>query len=143
MLKPLSVALFALAITSSAGFSQTQVTRSVSIDDSFQQANARWNNATAGGYDALIALKANKGVFEFCGVGAVSNAQLATTIKGMLRGCRLTINGKVVLKNCSYFAKARSTSAVPKTKANCASTGMKVQQIKDIDFRYGNMTFRN
>jgi hypothetical protein len=144
MIKVNTAATLAIALGASASFAQNnKVTRTVAVDDNFMDGSVTWNGATAGGYEARIGLTVNNGVFELCGVGAVTNIQLRSSVNSMLRGCKLNINGKVVLKNCSYFSKARSKNAVPKTPAICARTNMKAQKIDLIDFQYGDGTFRN
>ncbi|WP_299190742.1 hypothetical protein [uncultured Litoreibacter sp.] len=132
------------AFFSSPALSQTKVSRSVTVDEDFQSANLRWNNATAGGYDALVALKGDRGVIELCGVGVVTNIQLSSSIKNSLRGGTLKINGKTVVKDFSFFAKAKSARALKKANANCVSTGVKSStKINDISLDYGDGTFRN
>ena len=143
MYKLVATAALALALGALPAMAQNKVSRSVPIDDSFNDADVRWTGATAGGYEAFIGLKNNGGMFEFCGAGVVTNIQLRASVNSMLRGCKLQINGKTVLKNCQYFARARSSNALPKTPANCALTNMKAQKIETIDFQYGDGTFRN
>lgn len=138
----MAATLFVILSAGSA-LAQNAVSRTVAVDSSFNDAGVSWTGATAGGYEARIALKNNGGRFEFCGVGVVTNIQLGSTVNTMLRDCTLNINGKTVLKNCRYFAKARSARALTKTKANCALTDMEVQEIEFIDFQYGSGTFRN
>ncbi len=116
---------------------------SIPVDSDFQSADMRWNNATAGGYDALVALKALDGQIALCGVGIVTNSQLNRAIRRALLGGVLKLNGKTVVKNFTYFAKARSVRALPKSKANCKLTGVNANKQVQIDFEYGDGTFVN
>jgi len=101
------------------------VTRKIPVDGDFQDVSMRWNGATPGGYDARVALKENGGF-----------------INNGLRGGRLKINNKTVLKNFRFFAKAKGQ--VSNANANCVRTSHKSSvEIKSVDFKYGNATFRN
>ncbi|MEM6595206.1 MAG: hypothetical protein AAF672_10465 [Pseudomonadota bacterium] len=143
MNKLLLSAVLALSIASPA-VAQNKITRTIPVDSEFNDVSMRWNNATAGGYEALSRLIVVNGIVEMCGVGVSTNIQLTPAINKGLRGGTLKINGKTVVKNFSFFAKARSERALRKTPANCVSTGHPAsQQIESIDFRYGNATFRN
>jgi hypothetical protein len=131
-----------------AAFASTAIAkdkiRSIPIDKDFQAADMRWSGATPGGYLGRIALKNNRGILELCGVGAVTNIQLSNPIKTALKGGKLTLNGKVVLKDFSYFAKARNKKALKSAKANCRSTGAKVpKKINSLNIEYGRAVFRN
>lgn len=126
---------------SSAGLT-AEVTRSIKVDGDFQPANIRYAAAVSGGYDALIALKANNGYIELCGVGKYTNMQLRQFVRKGVRTGRLKINGKVVLKNFLFFANAKGP--LKASAANCARTTHKASvRINDIDFRYGNASARN
>jgi hypothetical protein len=129
--------LKALPVTAQSVFS-------VPLDKDFQPANIRANGAIANGYDAYMALKNIDGKLALCGVGIVTNIQLNQVIKVSLRGGTVKMNGKTILKDFRFFAKARNLSALPKTNANCKSTGVAIpKNIENLDVRYGRATFRN
>ena len=138
----LSAALLAASLLATPGSAQSIV--SMPQDKDFFPANMRWNNATAKGYDASMALKVIDGKLALCGVGIVTNIQLNQAIKNGLRGGTVKINGKTVLKDFSFFAKAKNLKSLGKTKANCKSAGVPVpKKSDDLKIRYGNATFRN
>ncbi|WP_298359119.1 hypothetical protein [uncultured Litoreibacter sp.] len=136
-----------LLATVLAAFSTPSIAQSViSIpqDGDFNDANMRWNGATAKGYDGRIALKNQGGNLAICGVGIVTNIQVSSAIKKSLRNATVKLNGKTVFKDFSYFAKAKSAGALKSTNANCKSTGVPVTQLNDtLSIRYGSATFRN
>lgn len=133
----LVVGLIALPVSAQSVFSVPQ-------DKDFKPANMRWTGATAKGYDAFIAAKNIDGKLVLCGVGVVTNIQLNTAIARGLRGGTVKMNGKTVLKDFSFFAKAPSFGALRNTKANCKSTGAVIpRKIDSLQVRYGNATFRN
>ncbi|TDT74976.1 hypothetical protein BDE40_1699 [Litoreibacter halocynthiae] len=132
-----AVGLFALPASAQAVFTMPQ-------DKDFQPANMRWSGATAKGYDAFMALKNIDGKLALCGVGVVTNIQLNSAIMRGLRGGTVKLNGKTVLKDFSFFAKAENVGALRKTKANCKSTGAVIpRKIDDLKVNYGKATFRN
>lgn len=117
---------------------------SIPQDDGFFPANMRWTGATAKGYDANIALKAVGGNVALCGVGIVTNIQLNSAINSGLRGGRVKVNGKTILKDFSFFAKAPNIKSLDKVKANCKLTSVTAIRKSDkVSIRYGKATFRN
>lgn len=91
----------------------------------------------------MIALKALEGQIALCGVGVVTNSQLNSAVRNALRGGVLRLDGKPTIKNFTYFAKARSVSALDKTKANCKLSGISARKRVDVDIKLGDGTFRN
>lgn len=113
-------------------------------DASFADASLRWTGATAGGYDARAAFKNVDGKLALCGVGIVTNIQLKAAVDNGLRGGTVKVNGKTVIKNFKFFAKAKRRNALERTKANCKVSNAPFPKRSDrIDFQYGNATFRN
>jgi len=116
----------------------------IAQDKDFQDANMRWTGATAKGYDGRIALKNQGGVLVLCGVGVVTNIQLNKAILAGLRGGTVRLNGKTVLKDFTFFAKAKDARSLRSATANCKSTGARIpRQIDDLKVLYGKATFRN
>jgi len=117
---------------------------SVDQDASFKDASLRWSGATAGGYDARAAFKNVNGKLALCGVGIVTNIQLSSAINAGLRGGTVKVNGKTVIKNFKFFAKAKRRNALEKTKANCKVSSAPFPTRSDkVSFSYGDATFRN
>jgi hypothetical protein len=117
---------------------------SIPQDGDFASANLRWSGAYANGYDANIALKNYDGRLVLCGVGVVTNIQLNQAVKTALRGGTIKINGRTVLKDFSFFAKASNAASLRGTHANCKSTGVAVPSSSDkLSMSYGKGTFRN
>lgn len=132
-----------LAASATLPASAQQITQ-IAQDKDFQDANMRWTGATAKGYDGRIAVKVMGGNLVLCGVGVTTNIQLSSAITKGLRGGTVKLNGKTVLKDFSYFAKARNASDLKTAKANCKSTGVPVpKKIDSLQVRYGKATFRN
>lgn len=117
----------------------------IPVDGKFFDASMRWNNATAGGYDAKMKLVLDKrGNLALCGIGRMTNVQLAQAIRKGLRGGRLVVNGKTVIKGFTYFTKARKAAELTSGVATCKSSGVKPPRSADrIDISYGDATFRN
>lgn len=135
-------ALFSAALLSGAASAETII--SIPQDSDFQEANMRWTGATAKGYDARMAVKVIEGKLALCGVGVVTNIQVSSAIKNGLRGGYVKLNGKKVIKNFTFFAKARSLSALDSTKANCKVSNTPLPaKIDNLQVRYGDATFRN
>lgn len=122
-----------------------QETFEIPVDGNFFDANMRWNGATAGGYDAKMKLIVDReGYLALCGIGRVTNVQLSSAIRKGLRGGQLVVDGRPVLKNFSFFTRARKATEVTAGTATCKSSPVKPPQSADsIDIRYGDATFRN
>lgn len=143
-MKFLTCIAVAMALSCATLPANAQQVISVNQDASFKDASLRWNGANAGGYDARAAFKNVNGKLALCGVGIVTNVQLSSTINNGLRGGTVKVNGKTVIKNFRFFAKAKRRSALEKTKANCKVSSAPFPKRSDkVDFRYGNLTFRN
>lgn len=138
-------ALALAAVLLPCGFSAAaQSVFSIPQDEGFSPANLRWSGANAKGYDANIALKNIDGKLVLCGVGVVTNIQLNQAVGSALRGGTVKINGQTVLKNFSFFAKAKNAKALAGTPANCKSTGAAVPKQSDkLQINYGRGVFRN
>ncbi|MCY4336750.1 MAG: hypothetical protein OXC60_19010 [Litoreibacter sp.] len=143
MKKAVLCTVLALSLAGPA-LAQNKVTRQIPVDSEFNDVSMRWSGATPGGYKALSKLIVVNGVLELCGVGVSTNIQLNQAIAKGLRGGKLKFDGKTVVKNFSFFAKARSERALRKTPANCVSTGHPASKpVEFVDFSYGDATFRN
>ncbi|MEM7470806.1 MAG: hypothetical protein AAF340_05585 [Pseudomonadota bacterium] len=143
-MKKVIVALVLSTALAVPAMAQNKVTRSIPVDDSFNDVSMRWNNATPGGYKALSKLIVIDGIVEMCGVGVSTNIQLNQAIKKGLRGGTLKFDGKTVVKNFTFFARAKSESRLRRTNANCVSTGHPASKpIENVSFNYGDATFRN
>lgn len=144
MKRLLALALITTLATPITASAQAKKVVQIPQDGDFGSYNLRWNGAIGGGYDAQVALKNFNGKLAFCGVGIVTNSQLNSAIKTGLRGGTIKINGKTILKDFSFFAKAKSKSALKKTPANCAVTSAPIpSRLDDLSIRYGKATFRN
>ncbi|MEM9582528.1 MAG: hypothetical protein AAGA08_05370 [Pseudomonadota bacterium] len=142
MMKRIFTAAACVAVLTTAA--QAERVISVSQDGDFQPYNLRWNGAFAKGYDAQVALKNIGGKLAMCGVGVVTNIQLSSAVKSALRGGTVKVNGKTVIKDFSFFAKANSAGALKAAKANCKVTDVAVPKRTDkLDVRYGRAVFRN
>ena len=131
------LAAFAIAVCPHGVGAQDKVI-SIPVDKDFERADIRWSGAHAGGYDSMIALKGIDGQIALCGVGIVTNSQLNTAVRSALRGGVLRLDGEPVIKNFLYFAKAPSTGALTKTKANCKLSGVSARKRVDVDLKLGN-----
>ncbi len=136
------VAAFVAALPVSVA---AQDTFQIPVDAKFFDANMRWTGANAGGYDAKMKLIVNKqGHLSLCGIGRVTNIQLSSAIKSGVRGGRLFVDGKPVIKGFGFFTKAKNAADLKKGNATCKSSGVKPPRSgDDIDIRYGKATFRN
>ena len=141
----LKTCLCALILTFSCNAASAQeITRQIPVDGDFQPANIGFRGPVAGGYEGLIALKDNNGILELCGVGATTNAKTASHMRKVLRKGSLEVNGKTVLKNFVYFAKARSARSIRKTRANCRATSFRLnRKIESVSVNMGGGTFRD
>lgn len=138
----LSALIFILCGTSVALAKPPKVSRQVKVTSEFQEEEIKWNGAT-GGYSFLMHLTHNNGIIEVCGVGVYTNGQLRVPTTQILRTMHLKMNGKTILSDFRFFAKARSKRTLRSTLANCASSGVRIPSKPakfEIDAR--GMTFR-
>ncbi len=87
-------------------------------------------NGEAKGYKFRMNMVVRNGIIEVCGVGIHTEARLREPIRQLMRGMALSMNGKVILRDFTFFAKAKSVRGLDSAVANCASTGAKLPKGK-------------
>ncbi|WP_159808205.1 hypothetical protein [Litoreibacter roseus] len=121
-----------------------KVTRTVQVDEEFPSANLRWTGAHAGGYDMMWRPIMVDGKIEICAAGAYTNIQLRQAVRKSLKGGTVSMNDKVILKDLTFSASARTANRIRSTKANCVATGVTApKKIDGFMLEFGPSVFRN
>ena len=74
----------------------------IPVTTDFADGNFQWTNGKIG-YSYRINLIEYNGRLALCGVGIYRDAQLRPAVDNMLRGGKITVDGKVGLKNFRFF----------------------------------------
>ncbi len=113
----------AMMLALAAPVSAQNVTRQIPVDANFSEGTLGWNQ-TGAKYEYRINIIVVNGVLEFCGVGASNDIYVRRGENMLLRGAKLKMNGRTILQDFSFFARARSINQLNRSNANCRSTGV-------------------
>ena len=116
----------ALALSIIAGGAvakQHQISRKIPVDASFEEGAVEWQSAPDS-YKFWMKIAVYDGKIEVCGVGVFLNGQYRSATTQILRKRTLIMNGKPILKDFMFFARARNLRKLKTTAANCVSTGV-------------------
>jgi len=132
--------LTAVAVSVALPAVAQDITRQIPVDDTFIAGGIGLTQGVAP-YEYRIKIIAANGVLEFCGAGAYTNAQVRQTIRRMLWGAELKMNGRTILEDFRFFSENRRQD-LDSAQANCRSTGTPVPRSEvsfDIDMPRGRV----
>jgi hypothetical protein len=133
----LAIGVFAISATAQ------DISRQIPVTEDFNDGELSWSGLP-GGYVFRAKLIVVEGVVEFCGVGVYTNAQVRPTATHMLRGAELKLNGRVALRDFSFFNRVNRERQLAGATANCKSTGMPLPRGGvEVEDDWPNGTFRN
>ena len=111
------VALSGAGAAGAADFS-TKVTKEF-WDDSIS-----WNGGIGKAYEFKWSVMDNKGQLIICGVGKFLDPTSRMQTRDLLRKATVSINGKPVMKDISFFATEKKSVDLATSQATCRSMGM-------------------
>ncbi|MDU8943480.1 hypothetical protein [Ovoidimarina sediminis] len=111
-----------MAFTFTASSSSEKITRQIPVTEDFIEGRI---GSTEGGnsFKYRVYVLPVNGVLEFCGVLAFGPGTYERDFKRFLRDSGFRINGKVVLKDLTYWNVAKR-GELDRSVANCQSTGV-------------------
>lgn len=114
-------AVAALAFASTASASDF----AIPVDGDFNEDGIEWNGGLGKAYEFRWDAVLSDGAVAICGAGKFLDATTRQATVGLLRKAKVILDGKVVMKDLSYFAKYPKSQDLGKVKATCRSTGAK------------------
>jgi len=75
------------------------------------------------GYEFVIDVRGVKGEVFVCGAGIYPDASSAVGVRRMLRGAAITVNGRKVIQDLTFFTKVARGADLFKAQAVCRGTG--------------------
>jgi hypothetical protein len=138
-----TIAATALLVGIASITSAKEVSRQVPVDDEFGAGEFKWTSGARMDYRVKIIVVDDK--LEFCGAfthrgGSGSrNASVAA-----LSEARILMDGKVMVKDFTFFASASSAKPWAGQSANCVPTGVAIPTKSpnfEVKFRTGNYRY--
>jgi hypothetical protein len=114
-----SAAILALTLPATAA----DISRTIAVDNKFQPLPLEFKGVATGRYFGLWTVRRVDGILEMCGIGVASDPAISKVLAARQSQARLSYNGKVVLKDISFFTAVNSAAELKTGKANCVSTG--------------------
>ncbi len=137
------LAIACLHLTFSAAHAaETPSTMPVTPD--FTQHDISWNGGMGKGYVFRTRIFDINGVLALCGAGAYVNSTNRLETKKVLKQTTLKMNGKVILKDFTFFTVVDAVPSLAAAKANCRSTGVATPKAEvkfDIDYGFAHARF--
>ncbi len=111
------VALSGVGAAGAADFT-TKVTKD------FWDDSVSWTGGIGKAYEFKWSVMDNKGQLIICGVGKFLDPTSRTQTRDLLRKATVSINGKPVMKDVSFFATVKKSVDLAASQATCRSMGM-------------------
>lgn len=108
------------------------ISRKVTVDDSFDRRTIDWAAPDRPGGPGVQTIAARvieaDGMYELCGAWAVDDGghQNSTVPAQLMHDLNLTADGRTVIEDFGFFARAPSAAALNGTVANCTWTDLPV-----------------
>lgn len=122
-----------------------QQTLKVPVDENFDAGDLTFDGELGTFYRFLWDVKLVNGTIAVCGVGKTLDPTTSGFARRMLRQAKVTLNGKPILTDISFFTMIKSRHDLASAAATCQQTGFappkgdKAELL--LDFGYG--TFRH
>ena len=120
---PIFVSFVIGLCANSAAAKAHKISRKVAVDGSFAELEIGWQSAPSS-YIYRMKIFNTDGKIEVCGVGVFRHGQYRSATTQILRKRVLEMNGKPILKDFMFFARAKSLRKLNSTPANCVNTGV-------------------
>lgn len=96
----------------------------VPITSDFNVDDLTWSGGFGKAYDVRWVALLVDGKVAVCGAGVFLDPTTRSATVDLLRKASVKVDGKVMMKDLSYFAKYRKGQNLDKVTANCRSTGV-------------------
>lgn len=107
-----------------AGCMQTaEISRRLPVNDSFGKFTYGWTGRPGQMVIRWTVLRGADGTAEVCGAYARNAGPGAEHYHAMLRDSGIAMNGKMIVKDLTWFTSVSSEAALVGSAANCTSTG--------------------
>lgn len=97
----------------------------VPVDGKFNEDWIEWSSGMGKAYVFRWDARLIEGEVVLCGAGQFLDPTTHSPTVGLLRKARVLLDGKVILKDLTYFAKYPKSQDLGKVEAICRSTGAK------------------
>ena len=122
----LGLAVFMADMAPAPAHARNKVVRQVEVTGAFKETGLTWLGRPQPGYVLKWKSKVFDGVIHVCGAVAYGDIQMRSQSASVLRKAFIVYEGKKVMRNMTYFKRAKSIRRLSGATANCASTGIKV-----------------
>jgi hypothetical protein len=97
----------------------------VPVDNGFSKSSLMINGYGIG-YEFVIDVRGVNGEVVVCGAGVFPDASSALGVRRMLRKAAITLNGRKIIHDLSFFATSKRGADLFKGQAICRSTGVPI-----------------
>ncbi|SMX34025.1 hypothetical protein [Actibacterium lipolyticum] len=104
--------------------SAADISRQIPVDEEFVPMELG-GGSIAPWYVFRIKIIEVNGMFEVCGAGRFSNAQVRGQARRFLRHSGMKVNGKKLIQDLTYFSRVKKISQLDTAQANCRATNVK------------------
>lgn len=95
--------------------------RQIPVHDGFTRNKLRWQQEGIG-YDYLWTVQKRNGMFEVCGLGKFPNLSTRRPSVKVMRRAYVEFEGKVILKDLSFFTEVKRSQQLIHAAATCRQT---------------------
>jgi len=113
----------------------------INVDGEFSEETLQFTGGVAPPYSFMWDMRVVNGSLAICGVGHLRDSRFRDTIRQILRGGVVTVNGQEYPVDLNFFSRARTRNAMSGTPATCQS--VVAFNGGQASFRLGAGTFRN
>lgn len=127
MKKKLIVAICAMSICVQPGAAlakKAKVIQKMPVTAEFQSAEMGWYGRPEPGFVLRWRTTVINGEIAVCGAVAYPNIRLRAESVSVMRTVKIRYQDKIIMRDMSFFARAKRVSQLDKINANCASTGV-------------------
>jgi hypothetical protein len=108
-----------------AAQAKPKITRQVPVTDAFVPLDLRWSSDQVTYKGLWKVLVSADGFIEICGAGRYLDASRSTETRQWLYAIYVTLNGKKILKDMTFFSDVKGRGDLRKADAACRSTGVR------------------
>ena len=114
------------------------------VTEDYSKLELGWADGLGMGYVGRAQLLQMNGILALCGAGTYVSASNRLQTRTVLKRAKMKMNGKVILRDLTYFAPVDSPDKVIGAQASCKSTGVaapKGQAKFEMDYGVGAVRF--
>ena len=99
---------------------------SIPVDKNFTESSFDWNGGLGKGYVFRWGATAHNGLVAICGAGQYPDSHTQAATRDIMRKAFVSLNGKVILKDITFFARVPMSTKLESARANCRDTKTKI-----------------